>query len=185
MSSLHRLLGIKCPFYQNEPTVSQSCTLAVRNTASKRQQIWDFNRSILALQLILSIPPYNFELHWILFKPFASAEAMCFPHTLSLFFTPPEFTLKYAENHEPYPRNPVQFCPSRVSCPLFHRFTNPPRLLPWGHWRALPLCCYDSLTSCSHNFIWPWHFRLISKDLPWHFQLVLISLWLLRPQKIL
>lgn len=109
MNSLHKLLGIKFPFYQNDKTVSQSCTLAFRNTASKRQ-IWDFNLSVLALNLIPSTPPYNFELCWIFFQPFASAKAICFPHTISIFI-PPEFSLKYEENHEPYLRNLVQLCP--------------------------------------------------------------------------
>ena len=110
MSSLYKLLGIKSPFYQNDRTVPQRCNLAFRNTASKGQ-IWDFNLSALALNLIL------FPLHFVILNcaGYSSSplhlqrQSLCFPHTISIF-TSPDSTWGMEEITEPCSRNPVRFC---------------------------------------------------------------------------
>ena len=92
-----------------------------------------------------------------------------FPHTISIFFAvaakmlfiflffPITFLSLFLHCHpqpeawreslSPVPGIQFSFAPSPVSRPLFHWFTNPLSLLPWGHLRALPLCFYHSLTS--------------------------------------
>lgn len=159
-------------------TVSQSCNLAFRNTASERQ-MWDFNLSVLALNLIFCL------LHLIILSCagyFLSPLHLQRPFvflTLSLFLHYQNSTSSMQRESWVLFEEPSLALPSPGSCLLGHWFVNPLRLLPWGHLRAFPLCCYHSLTSCSRKFTWPWHFCLISKDLPWRFRVVLISLWLL------
>ena len=165
--------------------------LYLRNTASKRQ-ILDFNLSILALNLILF--PFHFEIlncarysssplhlqrqlfspHYFYFFFFFFAVTakmffifLFFPITfLSLFLHCHPQLEVWRESLSPVPGIQFSFATSPVSCPLFHWFTNPLSLLPWGHLRALPLCFYHSLTSCSHICTWLWYFCFISKDLP-------------------
>lgn len=162
--------------------------LYLRNTASKRQ-ILDFNLSILALNLILF--PFHFEiLNCARYSssPLHLQRQLFSPHYLFFFFLlwlPKCFLFFYffpllsylflhchpqpeawRESLRPVPGIQFSFAPSPVSRPLFHWFTNPLSLLPWGHLRALPLCFYHSLTSCSHICTWLWYVCFISKDLP-------------------
>lgn len=137
--------------------------LDLRNTASKRQ-ILDFNLSVLALNIIL----FPFHLEILNFAGYSSSplhlQRQLFSPTLSLFLHPQLEV--WRESLSPVPGIQFSFATPPVSCPLSHWFTNPLSLLPWGHLRALPLCFYHSLTSCSHICTWLWYFCFISKDLP-------------------
>lgn len=139
--------------------------LDLRNTASKRQ-ILDFNLSVLALNIILF--PFHFEI--LNCAGYSSSplhlQRQLFSPTLSLFLHHHPQLEVWRESLSPVPGIQFSFATSPVSCPLFHWFTNPLSLLPWGHLKALPLCFYHSLTSCSHICTWLWYFCFISKDLP-------------------